>query len=362
MYRFRPKQQTSSGTATSGEKDKENISAEEAGRHRTVLYYLILGLVSAILLFGSYSLKPHVGEYPGANVYQEYGSSFLKDLGIAGLVAIFLAITFERLSSDEFRKLAIRERNLAKADVFYYVYGYGIPESIRNEINTKILKSVFVRNNMSLRYTLRKIVEDRREYMLVRLVVRYEVQNLTSADQTLPIVGGLEKPFRASLGKYVKIEKLKVEADGRTLVEKDEAHLKDEKIVTTDDAIEVALYLDGPVVVGPQRSAVVTLVYQTVNHYEGGYDYFTLSHHTCKLDVAVLVPNNDVAVSLRDFGGEELQSETAEHNPDEGSYHWFSPTPMLLNQGVYLAWHPRTPASTSNNPMSPHTRKQGSRT
>jgi len=55
------------------------------------------------------------------------------------------------------------------------------------------------------------------------------------------------------------------------------------------------------------------------------------------------VIGHEYSVALRDFGSEELPTLPVQHRPELGRFRWTCETPILKNQGIYIAWYP-TPA------------------
>src|SRR5436190_9588841 len=117
------------------------------------IVYSTLLLLSFGALATGYVLEKGI-DVGGRMIISPFLGHLVTEIGIAGLVGFILALTFERLSAGEFRKLARQERDAIKTDVFHYVYGYGIPRPITDMIDKQILKSPFVRKNMRATFTL----------------------------------------------------------------------------------------------------------------------------------------------------------------------------------------------------------------
>jgi hypothetical protein len=322
---------------------EEVKSATESLVWKALVYFLLF-LLSVIALMVSYNVKPHVsishGEIIPSDVTADLLSSLLKDLGIAGLVAIFLAITFERLSAREFEKIARREQSRIKHDVFRYVYGHHVPEDIRKEIHTKVLTAKFVRDTIELSYTLTPITSVNGRYMQLDLIAKYAVRNLTNRPEKYRIEPSVEKPPIPEFADRVGFRFLEITGSAEPLQRLDELQL-DKKGYVTKDEISTSLKPPQPLVM-PTRLTIVTVGYRSITHLDGGYDYFMFADHTCKTSIGVRVPSNDYSVALRDFGGEELMPHPVWHQPENGRFYWESETPILKNQGIYITWSPNT--------------------
>ena len=143
---------------------------------------------------------------------------FTNEIGIAGLVGFVLAITIEKLSHDEFRKVAERERAEIKRDVFYYVYGHEIPLAIRDEIDAHILKVPYVRRGVVMQYELQPVQESTTNewYVLATFTMNYDLENLTTEEFKFPFIAAIDKSPSEQFAKHTEFIRLSARGCKRT--------------------------------------------------------------------------------------------------------------------------------------------------
>jgi hypothetical protein len=285
-------------------------------------YYLESGL-----LIGSRTIENHLVGH------------LMSEIGIAGLVGFILALTFERISAGEFRKLAEKEREAAKMDVFHYVYGYGIPRKITDMIEKQILRTMFVRKNMKAKFTLEVIPgPDSAKYVRALRELSYEVENLTDQPQQFPFVASTDTAPVAELNEEAKFLSLMVEGCEEPFALEPASILKMQCDKDLEKYLELA---PKKITVLPETPTTVTVVSQTVKHLKGGCLYLILSHHTCDLELLVRVPDRKLGVIVTPYADNVLKKART-HDPDMGIYHWNIVSPVLAYQGINVAWKPKT--------------------
>jgi hypothetical protein len=261
----------------------------------------------------------------------------LVEAGIAGLIGCVLAWTIDRLSRDEFRKLAEDERNAIKTDVFYYVYGRDIPPAIRDEIDTQILKSDFVRLSHKLRFDL-SIIDDpktREHYVLSKCTSVYEVKNIAKVSRPLPLPHSIDRSPSPALADEVKYTSLSVKGC-QSPFERTEDELRK---MRTEDEDQVRLNFQEEIVVSPGQTCTVIASYHGIRNLKGGRIDFSFTTHTLALELNVEVPKRDLQVRARVFGPYELKKHDL-HDPSNGHYHWRLEHPLLPYQTIYVMWSP----------------------
>ena len=271
--------------------------------------------------------------------------ALLKECGIAGLVALVVALTVEQLSQEEFKKLALDERNAIKRDVFHYVYGRNIPEEITKEIDTQILETDFVRNKLMTHFLLDPFEHDGERYLLNDCTISYQVQNIAADDRTFPLKHAIDKPPLAALSDRVKYVSLNVK-DCKSPIEWDEDQLKNRHIRSET---EITLDLPKEIVVEKGRSATVELKYTAVRNLKGGRIDYNLTSHASGIEVVVHVPKGGLQVSA-DAYSPYRPTPTGRHVPKNGYHNWTIDRPLLPYQGVYITWWEipaPTPSQTS---------------
>ncbi|HXM46274.1 MAG TPA: hypothetical protein VN956_00310 [Pyrinomonadaceae bacterium] len=299
--------------------------------------YAVLLLLSFLALESGYFLEKGL-LIGGRTIENKLLGHLISEMGIAGFVGFILALTFERLSAGEFSKLASKERDAIKTDVFHYVYGYGIPREITDMIDKQILRTMFIRKNMSAKYTL-EIIEAGGQvgYVRARRELSYEVENLTDQPQPFPFVASTDAAPEVELNEESKFISLKVEG-----CKKPFGFDTDELLKMQRDK-ELEKYLELPsqnIMVLPDTATKVTVTSQTVKYLKGGCVYLILSNHTCDVDLRVRVPRRDLDVVVSAYANNKLK-EADTHDPDLGTYHWNIEQPILAYQGIYVGWTPK---------------------
>lgn len=310
------------------------------------VYGLLIVFSLALLAFG-YQLQ-HWGAH-------ELIVHFANELGIAGLVGFFLAITIERLSQKEFRKLAEDERAQIKRDVFYYVYGHEIPLSIRDEIDAHILKIPYVRRRVVMQYELEPVQDDKTKewYVLTTFTMNYDLENLTTDDKEFPFLAAVDKsPSTQYAAKFLKLSaqgcKVPFSWDAEELArqqtEKEneiELHLPDKIVLKSKPPAE-----EDSEKVAPPNLTHITLQTQSVRFLRGHID-FLFTSHVCDLNLNVWADRR-LKVFADTF--EQNPLEQVEEPPQEISwltdrlkksgelYYWKLKKPLLAYQAMKIWW------------------------
>jgi hypothetical protein len=332
--------------------------------------YGLLLILSLALLALSYFLKHRE--------FNEFFVHFSRDLGIAGVVGFFLAITIEELSHAEFRKVAERERAEIKKDVFYYVYGHEIPLSIRTEIDEHILKVPYVRRGVKMQYGLKPIQDPKTNewYVLQKFAIIYDLENLTTEDFEFPFLAAVDKSPSEGLADRARFIELSVTGcekpfrwDADTL-----------KTKQKDEGNELSLSLPNEIILLPKPSSAdhrtsmqtnlthVTLQNETVRFLRGHIDFIATSH-VCDLELMVLADRR-LKVNAKSFEQNPLESVPVTEFPswifffdktleDKGDfYYWRLKKPLLAYQGLQIFWVPegkefdKTPANAGSKTQS----------
>jgi hypothetical protein len=270
------------------------------------------------------------------------------EMGIALTIGVILALTIERLSAIEFRRLAQEERDALKRNVFYYVYGRALPEAIRDEIDAQILKSNFLRSGLLLKFLL-STVEDPNTgetFIQSKCLVRYNVVNITNQPQVFPIRSSSHKSPIASLADRTKFLHFRA-AGVESPIDLDEEALSSMRSVGETD---ISLRPEITVPIPARREASVALEYQAIRTLSGGHILFALSTHACDLELLVQVPGREVTVLAAANAHNNPLMPTDAHEPSSGYYNWKIGRPLLPYQSIYVTW---TPNSAANSPPPP---------
>lgn len=325
------------------------ISKKRWYNNKTWIYRLLLAL-SAVALMSGYFLESRVPLL----------SHILRDIGISGLVGYILANTFERLSAEElkeeriasaneFRRLTEDERAAIKKDVFFYVLGHDLPEAIRTEIDTQILKSVLIREHMKLFYELETITapDTGEEYMKSTCTMSYTIKNLTKTPQLFKLNSSIDTSPIASLAPYVKFIRLSVKGS-EAPYECNEAELKRLSVQKDTEIVLQPATIDPKreIYVRSDRETKVEIKNQTIRFLRRGHLDFMFTHHTCKLDLIVKVRSPNLKVFASPSAEVKLEEVDVEHDPERGDYRWEINRPLIASQSINITWTVEPPAGS----------------
>jgi hypothetical protein len=269
-----------------------------------------------------------------------------------------LAITIEKLSQDEFRKVAENERAEIKRDVFYYVYGHDIPLAIRDEIDAHILKVPYVRRGVVMQYELQPIQESTTNewYVLTTFTMNYKLENLTTEEFKFPFIAAIDKSPSEQFAKHTEFVRL----SARGCKEPFDWHATELKGKQKDEDNELSLKLPDAIVLLPKQSAEegtaisasrnlaqITLKTKTVRFLRSGHIDFIFTSHVCDLDLMVWADKR-LKVSASTFEQNPLEPVTEappsiswlnERLTETGElYYWKLKKPLLAYQALQISW------------------------
>ena len=259
-----------------------------------------------------------------------------NEVGTAGVVAIGLALTVDRLAKWRFIELAEKDREKVKKDVFQYVYGYKIPSEITSEIDSQILRSLFIRRNCKLIYSIKKIQDENDEYfLLVDATISYDLENVTTEPKTYLFEYFIEESPSPSLNSMVKFKELEIKKCENPISyneEKIQQKTSSSKVpgrLGFESSIEVRVLPDNP--------ASVVLKYDMIRLSESESNFTTLIP-TIGLDWKIVLEDDSrLQLDCYDPSPEGIAFGN-EHQLRPEWHHWSLQRPLLPNQGVYLRW------------------------
>lgn len=306
------------------------LGAPKPKSTRVVLVYAVLLLGALLAMILSYYLEHDHTTW----------SHISRDVGISGLVGFVLAMTFERLSAEEFKRLTKTDRDAIKQDVFYYVLGYYLPSRIRNEITSQIVSSPFLRQSCVMDVEL-QIIEDpktHRNYMKTACKLWYEVVNLTPEMRTWSFGPYVDKAPVKSLEHETKFTRIKIEG-AQNPIELSDQDLQKQQYVE-DDSTGMAIKLKLPEAVKVEKSAKVYVEYQTVRYLEASHFQYVLSHHALDFELIIRVvgPNIDPNIKICVDAGPAGLVPARPHLPNSQLYHWKIIRPLLPYQAITVRW------------------------
>lgn len=323
----------------------EEKSREEL--YKQILMYGVWLLLSISLIVLGYYLE-HEFHY-------RLRSHIVTEIGIAGLVAIILALTIEHQSrkSEEKRAAAERERekerqtaererererlaverSAIKKDVFEHVLGYRLPDGTFAEIDNQILNASFIRKDCTFSYQLEPMeLKNKQRYMKLKAKLTYKIVNLTPEKKPYDFSTIVELAPIKELNDQVKFTSVNVKGCEK-LFSLDEDELKE----ATDDAKRPNhIMIEKKISILPEVPASATITFEAVRTLEGGHSFILHPLQTVGFDLKVGA-TKDIEVVATSYFREKLK-EGDEHLPHINSYHWIMRSPILPYQGIYLTW------------------------
>jgi len=303
--------------------------------YRRFVIYGALAVLSIALLGVGYWLHQAHRDQADPDPTRSFAEHFADELGIAGIVALILALTIESLSHREFRKLAQEERDSIKRDVFHYVYGHWIPEEVRTEIDAQILKSLFIKRNLTLTHEINPY-HPNPKYVILTTHITYELYNLTGKTQTYHLLTFSEAAPEPGLQEEARYLSIRVDDCEHPFA------LEGDQLVASQNNNKIGghLCVEKDIGILHDRPARFALSMKTLKSLEDGYDIFLCSDPTCGFDLKVNVQSLDLEVSAHAFHPETM-AVALEHNPTIKRHHWSIKRPLLIHQGAYVYWRPK---------------------
>ena len=263
-------------------------------------------------------------------------SHLVGELGIAGVTSTIIIFTFERLSSEEFRKLAEEERTEIQKHVIEHVFKRLVPREIVDETIDLVLRANFIRQNLNATYHFYTIDDEKynKSYVKIVFVLNYIVKNVTHNDQFFKLNTGIDLIAAPSLSEQCKFLSVRVVGED-TLINIGE---NDINSYCTPTPRRLKLENKDAIKVRAEKSIEVTISAQMIKHLDGDIDYFLFNHHTW--GVKILADVHDVP-ELEVHAGDYLEGRlrtTSAHAPERNLYEWEMSQPLLTNQSIVISW------------------------
>jgi|GEM_PF-3985105 len=286
------------------------------------------------LLWGALSLLFVIaGNYTEHEWHWQLRSHILNEIGIAGFVAIILAVTIEYVSRKRDERRFKEEKEAIKHDVFEHVLGYRLPEGTFAELDEQILNASFMRKDFTVTYNLSPLPDPR--FIKIAGQISYKVFNLTAGKKDFNFRTGIEKAPIAELDDQVKFMVVKIRGSG---VEVDLQDTKDIK-AAEDHQTPHHLYIRKKITIKGKENISTTIKFEVVRALQGGSEFFLTPILALGFELFVEAWEG-IEVSAASYSHEDL-TEGDQHLEKQNSYHWVLQRPMLPYHGVYLSWKPK---------------------
>jgi hypothetical protein len=276
---------------------------------------------------------------------------FLEELAFASIIASIFGLTVDKYQREEFKNLVERERGDLKRDIFAYAYGHTLHNQIRNEINERVFKCPFLREDLVIEWDFRP--DDQNDHVTLEKRVSWRMTNNTKETQeyvfTFTQITASEKESLRQ-NEFRCLEFRPQNPDGEE--EKQVFSLKEMNVLSTNDPhvrsitkqLELKAY---------QSAHVFYHVLERRPIFSD--DTYAPSHPlvgTIKVQIRVADPLNlDVSASCK---ATPLPAQAGHLPPNR--YTWALAEGLLPHQSIAFSWSPRKkkmlPVTTSGEASS----------
>jgi hypothetical protein len=256
------------------------------------------------------------------------------EIGVAGIAAVFLAFTVERLSRVEFERLAIKERAAAKEDTFRYVFGYPFPHVVVREFQQQTLERGFTRTDMIVDHTIFPL-EGRKDYVNMDATLSYKLHNHKVFAQPYTFRVLLDQPPDDLLAE-LRFMKLRIEVNKELKINWNEETLRKEMRPNAPPGhTSIAI---PEMLIGPQDEASFMIRYKTVKRYDRSYEPILTLQPTIGFDCRVTITGMKFNLTATGFHPSGVKT-AVDHDENSGWYRWKIDQPLMPFQGIYVMWN-----------------------
>lgn len=264
----------------------------------------------------------------------------LSEVGVAGLIAIFLIYTIEKHNKDVERKEYKEMAEALHVNVLESIYKRYIPPRVFTEIDKCLFMAKLYRSKLKIHYTIKKVDSDlddkidSAEHVVCDAFITYHLKNTTSKPlkEVIPIY--IEKPFDSAWSDKVGVNSLVVtrNTNSKEILIKNKDDVND-YIKGSDDKQIIFKY---PIDLEPDEELCVearfTLIKRIVDQ-----ESWVSRIPTDSLELTVTTPNADFVVLAKACHSEAL-SENIDSNHITNS--WSLDYGIIPHQSVMFWWKP----------------------
>lgn len=290
------------------------------------LVYLVVALFSVLLVI--VYAAGWLASYPIANM-------LVKELGAAGLVAMFLVFTIERITRRRHQRAADELMEKINTDIFRAVYKRRVPEPVFVEFERLLLTTNVYRTGLEVIYILQSLDDvDAREadpggdYLRCTIQSSFELRNLTENDISHPIYLFLDAPPASRFADLCGIDQVKL--DGTALSSETIAqHLK-----PTEGGSRFNYRVEIPAGASVRIATTVHAVKPAINT-----EVWISSYPSDGLILTVTTIGISLDVTARAAHTQRLDQEMN----NAVTRRWTLRRGLLPSQSVYFWWKPSAP-------------------
>ena len=205
-----------------------NSKTKKSFSYKAKFIYLSLFLASLFLLTISHYLK----ERP-------LFEALTLELGIAGIIALILIFTFEKVTKTEREEATEKQIQDITQNLFNAIFKRYIPDSVFSEVERSLFTSDVIRTNYNVDYHISDVDEikdfpsqDTSNHLRCSITSSYDLKNITDKEIEHTIKGFIELPIDESLQKFVKFTEFSVDNEVQNIDTKDNTNTGDHIVLT----------------------------------------------------------------------------------------------------------------------------------
>ena len=185
-----------------------NSKTKKSFSDKAKFIYLSLFLVSLFLLTISHFLK----EYP-------LFEALTLELGIAGIIALILIFTVERLTKEEREKATKGQTQEIAVNLFNAIFKRYIPDSVFTEVERCLFSNDVVRTGHTIYYHISAVnnidgfpEKDKQSHLQCDITSQYELKNITDKDIEYTVKPHIELTIDERLQGFVKFTSFSIDS------------------------------------------------------------------------------------------------------------------------------------------------------
>lgn len=174
------------------------------------LVYIVVACLAALSILGSLFVFP-AAEYP-------IFSPFLRDLGMAGFIALIIIFTIEKFTRERNNAAADRLIEKINGNLFRAIYRRYVPDEVFVEVEESLMFSSVFRTGHEVYYSIQVVDEpidgiDCTKYVQCEARSNYMIKNLSDGPIHHDVVMTIERPLEEKLVNRCKILSVKIGKD-----------------------------------------------------------------------------------------------------------------------------------------------------
>ncbi len=206
---------------------------DKGGRRRRLAEFIIGNMlwIGIAMLLTSIVVKDRVDALHIMGIH--YLADFMKEGGFALIISWIISRGIEELSRENFNNDIKSEISRIETNVFEAIFHKQHDKRLIERVVNSIFNSDFYRKNSDLKMSFRKIrksddISNPDTPLIVEINVKFEMHNISDADNIYKFQAFLEKPYDSSLVQHVKMIRLRI----------DDRIFTDSELIESDRLIE----------------------------------------------------------------------------------------------------------------------------